>query len=569
VGMQESRHDGGPGRDEHRSVPSSGLEPDILSQDPLTRRRFMLATGSAGLGLAASGLLAACGGGGKSSTAAGTSSGPALGGPPPRVPGNGGTLRVGYIGNGTSETFDPALGNTPIDSFRGYCVFDPLMRVGADHKLEPGLATGWDHNADATVWEIRLRDGVTWHDGKPFTADDVIYTLRTLGRPDHLGNYAGQNIRLNELKKLSDTLVRVPLKIPIGELQQYFGYFNAAIVVQDGTKNFNKPVGTGPYKLDTFTPGTRTTFSANRDYWDSPKPYPDKLELVDIDDDTARVNALLSGQIDICGLLNSTQARAGLHGSQYQVLVGAYGLSACFNMRVDQAPFNDVKVRQAMKLLADRQGLINAALNGFGDVGNDLAGKGFPHYNNSLPQRQHDVEQAKSLLKSAGQSDLRFTLTSTDAGLGQLQAAQAYIQQVKSAGISGAQLKVVPPSNYYNPNLLFTKMTFAQNIWAIGSLQAFYAQSLVKGAPLHETHWSSPSFDALYYKTIGETDPTKAQQYWDQLQKIQWDQGGYIFWALVHNLDGLSNRVAGVGGPGVGWAYPTGDQRVWDWGLIS
>ena len=200
---------------------------------------------------------------------------------------------------------------------------------------------------------------------------------------------------------------------------------------------------------------------------------------------------------------------------------------------------------------------------------NDLAGKGFPHYNASLPQRQHDVEQAKSLLKSAGQSDLRFTLTSTDAGLGQLQAAQAYIQQVKSAGISGAQLKVVPPASYYNPNLLFTKMAFAQNIWAIGSLQAFYAQSLVTGAPLHETHWNSPSFDALYYKAIGETDATKAQQYWNELQKVQWDQGGYIFWGQIHNLDGLSKKVAGVGGPGVGWAYPTADQRVWDWGLIS
>jgi len=388
-----------------------------------------------------------------------------------------------------------------------------------------------------------------------------------LGSPANLGHFAVTDVRLNDLKKLSDTLVRVPLSVPIANLSAYFGYFNAACMVQNGAKDFSKPIGTGCYKLDHFTPGQQSSLSANRDYWDSPRPYPDALTLTSINDDTARLNALQSNEIDICGLMNFTQARANVNSSQYEVLVGYAGVSANFNMRVDQAPFNDVRVRQAMKLLADRPGLIEASLNGFGEVLNDIPGKGFPHYDSSLPQRHQDVAQAKSLLKAAGQSDIRFTLQTCDAGLGQLQAAEAFVQQMQAAGIKGAQLKVDPVASYYNPTILFTKMTFAQNIWAIGSLNAFYSQALITGAPLGETHWHSKAYDALFYKAQGATNPKLAQQYWNQLQEIQYNQGGYIFWAEAHNVDGLAHNVAGLGGPGVGWAYPTGDQRVWDWGL--
>jgi peptide/nickel transport system substrate-binding protein len=541
----------------------------------LTRRGFLRGAGVAGAGLSAAAFLAACGGasGGSSSgsSSASTSSAAqsaALGGPVPQTPKPGGTLRIGYPGNGTSETYSPALANTPIDGFHCYLVYDPLMRVGPNHELVPGLATDWQPNKKADVWELRLRSGVTWHDGKPFTADDVIYTLNMMGSPAHLGHYAVASVDLKGVKKLSDTLVRIPLQIPIADLSAYFGYINAACVVQNGAKNFNKPVGTGPYKLVSFTPGQQSTLVANKDYWDHPRPYPDGLRLLSINDDEARLNALESNQLDICGLMNFAQGKAG-STSGYNVVVGYAGASECFNMRVDQAPFTDVRVRQAMKLLINRPAMIESALSGFGTVLNDFPGAGFPHYDASLPQRQQDVEQAKSLLKAAGQSDIQFEIQTTDGGLGQLQAAEVLEQQMHAAGISGAQLKVQPVANYYNPTLLFTKMTFAQNIWAIGSLNSFVSQALLSSGSLNETHWNSSSFDQLYFKALGETNPSRAQDLWNQLQAIQYNQGGYIFWSEVHNVDGVAKNVAGYGGPGVGWAYPTGDQRVWDWGFAT
>lgn len=534
--------------------------------DALTRRRFIRGVGAAGLGLAAPKLLDLRGR--PTHLVRGAASLP-LGGPTPRTPKKGGILRIGYVGNGTSETYNPAVANTPIDSLHGYLVFDPLMRVGPYHQLEPGLAVGWQSNKDATVWEIRLRSGVHWHDGKPFTADDVIYSFHQLGNPANLGHSAVTQFRMNDIKKLSDTLVRVPLNSPNADLSSIFGYFNAAIVVQNGAKDFTKPIGTGCYKLESFTPGKQSVLTANRDYWDSPKPYPDGLVLLSIDDDSARLNALESGQIDICGTMNYAQAKAGIPSSNYDIVVGYAGAQENFNMRVDQAPFKDVRVRQAMKLLINRPAMIEAALDGFGTVLNDIPGPGFPHYDSSLPQHHQDIAQAKSLLKHAGQSDLRVQLQTADAGLGQLQAAEVFVQQLNQAGLKGVTLKVQPVAAYYNPALLFTKMTFAQNIWAIGSLASFYSQALVTGAALDETHWSNRSFDQLYKKAIGATNPQLAKQYWNQLQAMQYNQGGYIFWAEVHNVDGLSKKVAGFGGPGVGWAYPTGDQRVWDWGLAT
>ena len=546
------------------SAGSAGGETAPNADSALTRRRFLRGVGATGVGLAAPGLLDVPG----ASALMRSSKSSPLGGPTPKTPKKGGTLRIGYVGNGTSETYNPAVANTPIDSLHGYLVYDPLMRVGPYHQLEPGLAVGWQHNSDASVWEIRLRSGVEWQDGKKFTADDVIYTFHTMASPAHLGHSAVVGFDMNNVKKLSDTLVRVPLKAPNADLSSLFGYFNAAIVVQDGTKNFTKPVGTGPYKLESFTPGKQSVLTANRNYWDSPRPYPDGLVLLSIDDDAARLNALLSGQIDMCGLVDYTQAKAGVP-SNFELIVGYAGAQENFNMRVDQAPFKDVRVRQAMKLIVNRPAMIEAALNGYGAVANDIPGNGFPHYDSSLPQRHQDIEQAKSLLKAAGQSDIRVQLQTADGGLGQLQAAQVFVQQAQQAGFKGITLKVQPPASYYNPTLLFTKMTFAQNIWAIGSLNSFYSQALVSGAALDETHWNSTSFDNLFQKAQAATNAERAQQYWNQLQSVQYNQGGYIFWAEVHNVDAISNKVAGFGGPGVGWAYPTGDQRVWEWGFSS
>jgi peptide/nickel transport system substrate-binding protein len=549
----------------------SSLEIHDTTGRGLDRRRFL--KGAAAIGLSASGLARA------SDALAATASGMVhsavqLGGPPPKTPARGGTLRIGYAGNGTNETYSPALADSAIDSLHVLSVFDGLTRGAPFHKTEPGLAVGWESNKDSTLWEIRLRHGVKWHDGKPFTADDVIYNLKLMGSPAHLGHPAVVNVKLRDVKKLSDTLVQVPLNMPVAQFPELFIFCNEGCMIQNGEKNpSTKPVGTGPFKLKSFTPGQRSVLVRNDDYWDSPRPYPDQLEIISIDDDTARLNALEAGEIDICSPLTPTQAAQGSTGS-FDVLVGYAGVDAGFVMRVDAAPFNDARVRLAMKLLIDRPAMIESVWDGFAGVLNDIpGGSGLPFYDNSLPQHKQDIEQAKSLLKQAGKKDLRIVLQTT-AGSGQqfTQAAAVFAQQASAAGVS-VQIKVQPISNYFNPTVLFGKMPFAQTYWATPTLGFWFSQGLITGATVNETHWStSPGAkqtNQLYNKAMGTSDKAEAQGYWNQMQKIQWSEGGYIFWAQNHNVDAISKKVAGVGGPGVGWLYPLADQAVWNWGLVK
>lgn len=539
----------------------------------LSRRDVLKRAGVGGLAVAGgSGLLSACGGSSTSSGA--TSSGTGSSGSDTfaanagtaGIPARGGNLRVAMIGNGTSENYNPLIVSTPIDTLHVAAVFDPMTRPAPHVGREAGLITNWASNKDATAWELTLRDGVTWHDGKPLTQEDLIFTLRSYALPTSLSNAAVANVKLRDLKKVGKNIVQVPLSLPIADLRGYFIYNNSAFIIQDGTKNFSKPVGTGPYKLESFVPGQRSVLSANREYWDSPKPYPDQLEIISIDDPAARLNALQGGQIDLCLNLPFADAKANLGGGGgYKVIVGEPGVSYTIYMRCDSGAFRDVRVRQAMKLIPDRQAMIEAAMSGFGTPGNDLLDPGTQYFAGHL-QRHQDIEQAKSLLKAAGASDLTVTLHTAEVLPGFEAAATVFAQQAAAAGVT-VNVKREQASQYFNPQILYLKESFAQDAWPGPSLNFTYSQLLLSNSVLNETHWKDPSWDQMFYKAQAETDSQKAQEMWNQLQQVQFDQGGYIVWSYWRSTDAASPKVRGFGEAGAGWLYGTDDDRVWNWGL--
>ena len=206
-------------------------------------------------------------------------------------------LRVGHVGAGKGESFNPGRGGAWIDTSRQYQLYDPLTRVNPDLTQAPGLALEWNGNDDHTVYEVKLRPDVVFHDGKSFGADDVIYTLQQMGDPKHLGHFAVANINLAELKKINDLTVQIPLKNPNVDLAGSFVNGNT-VMVQDGETDFTHPIGTGPFKFGTFTPGERSHSPANENYWEEGKPYVDAWEDISIDDPDARLNALMSGELD-------------------------------------------------------------------------------------------------------------------------------------------------------------------------------------------------------------------------------------------------------------------------------
>lgn len=508
---------------------------DDPRDDRISRANFLKgALGAAGaVGLVP--VLSACGGTSSSSSATSTASG---------APRHGGSLRVGYTGGGTAETLNPNLGATPIDEGRIQSLYDPLLLTNADLTNAPGLALEWNPNKDASVYEVKLRPGVTFHNGKPFGAEDVVYSIRLMSKATSAALPFVSGINLHELKAVNATTVRIPLKFPDANLAENFAYYNTWMV-QNGETDFAHPVGTGPFKLESFTPGKEAVFSRNANYWASGGPYVDSLHIISITDPTARLNALLSGQIDAMAQLPYSQAKAHQATGDINVMAAQSPQVLMFYMDTTKPPFNDPRVRLAMKLLPDRSKLIADAIAGYGTVGNDIVGKGLPFYDTSIPQRTQDIAQAKSLLKAAGREGLKVAMQISEAIPGFVESATLYAQQAAAAGVT-IQLQQVPADSYFNPSLQYLKLLFAETQWPIQSLKFFFLQALAVNAPFNETHWNSQSFNALLYKAIGETDRTKAQGYWNQLQQIQWQQGGYLNWTNADFVDGLSKKVNGL-----------------------
>lgn len=501
-----------------------------------SRRSFLRDASAAGilLGLGASSL-AGCGR--QPSMAQSTAA-------PTGAPKPGGTLRIGMVGAGKGESFDPSAASSALINVAMTCaVFDPLITYGPDMRLRPALATSWTSDASGSAWTFKLRQGVAWHDGKPFTADDVIYSFQWMETPGSGLGPAVANIDTAKVSKKDPNTVVVPLKSPDPRFPETIAL---AWIVQAGAKDFTKPVGTGPFTFVSLDQGQQSVCKRNPVYWDTGKPYVDELRLLSLKDDTARLNALLSGQTDVMAQLPYAQAKSSI--SEDFWLLRSPGLTAqAFYMAVDEDPFTDPRIRQALRLLVDRQQLVDVALNGFGTVANDLYGRALPYFDVALPQRTRDVAKAKDLLAQAGHaSGLTLRLQTSAAAPGMVEAATLFQQQAKDAGVT-VKISQVDPDAYFDPTRDYLTMPFAQTVWqGITSLGSFYQTALLKGAPGNETHWTSPHTADLIGAATSAPDDASARTAWDAVQQEQYDSGGYIWWGNCDNLDAASKKVGGI-----------------------
>lgn len=505
-------------------------------RDGLTRRETLQRAITGGLLLSSGGLLAACGGSG--SGAAKATATAAAGAAARR----GGTLRVGISGGADSDTLDVHKPLIDTDIARNYQLYEPLVRHDADYKLQMLLAESIEPGKTASEWTVRLRDGVMFHDGKPVTADDVIFSIARIVDPKDPKRGAGGLVGVTKggMHKLDKRTVRFKLSQANSEFPTALGeYYNGIVPVGYDPK---QPVGTGPFKYVSFTPGQQSEFTRFDDYWQSGQPYLDKVVITDIGDDTARVNALLGGQVDAINNLPFSQI-AQVKAGNHQVLSAETGNWIPFTMRTNAAPFNDVNVRQAMRLLVDRKQMLDQSLGGQATPANDLFARYDPAYNSDLPQRERDVEQAKSLLAKAGKSGLTVELVTSDVTVGVVSAAEVFAQQAKDAGVT-VKLRKVSPTAFYGDN--FLKWPFAQDYWFVRGYLDQVSQSMLPSASANETHFDDKRYQSLYTKARGELDTAKRTELIHEMQKIEYDTGGYIIPSFNNQVDAMSSAVKGL-----------------------
>ncbi|THV26437.1 ABC transporter substrate-binding protein [Glycomyces paridis] len=475
------------------------------------------------LGLAGAALLAGCGGTGAE-------------------PKHGGTLRAAFAGGGAAETLDPHRVNLFADAARAKAMYDKLADLGGDMAAVPRLAESWEGNADLTVWTVRLREAV-FHDGAPLTAADVLYSYRRITDPEETFR-AGQDlapIDLDASRAVDDRTVEFVLRHPLAEFPASLAAFGAYIV-PEGADDFTAPVGTGPFTFAAFEPGR--SFAADRfaDHWDGPALL-DRLEIVVADEESARVNALLGGQVDYAHDLSATTARAN-EGDDAITLLSSPGSNMLgFAMKTDRAPFDDPRVRQAMFLLCDREALLESVLSGRGLVGNDLFGLGFEHYADAIPQRERDVEAAKALLAEAGVPGLSVVLDTAEVGAGLPEAARIFAEQLREGGVQ-VELNVRNADTYWSE--ILTEGQIASYRSGAMPIASHLSQRLLTDSPTNLTAWRDADFDDRYLLLQSTADETDRQALYDELQQRLHDEGGYLVWGFADWIVGTAAHVRGV-----------------------
>jgi peptide/nickel transport system substrate-binding protein len=474
-------------------------------------------------------------------------------------PKRGGTFRIGVSGGSAKDFIDGQNIVTRPDQARIVTAWEQLVEFDSNYQLRfTGLAEEISAKS-ASVWTIRVRDGIEFSNGKTLGADDVIYSIRRLINPK-LGLFGGaalSSVNGNALKKLDKRTVRLTLKRPDATILDALGQYIANIVPvgysPTAVGKANPNVGTGPYVLKSFTPGQQSVHVRNPNYWRSGQPYFDQVVIIDFPDDTARVNALLGGQVDAITDVPPAQVAVVSGHSGTKVLESPSAAWTPICMRVDADPFTDVRVRQAMRLIADRPQMVEQALAGHGHIGNDLYAPFDPAFNHSLAQRHQDIDQAKSLLKAAGKDGLTIDLQSTNGALGMNEGAQVFAQQAKAAGVT-VNVKILDSGAFYSSNYL--KWTFSTDFWGTRNYLSQVAAGSLPSSPYNETHWPDSdhaNYLSLYKQALGTVDTKKRTAITHEMQAMEYQAGGYIVWGFSTLIDGYSSKVVGL---------KTGDKGV-------
>jgi len=333
--------------------------------------------------------------------------------------------------------------------------------------------------------------------------------------------------------------VQIPCSAPFATLEQALSIITFSGLVPVGFDPAN-PVGAGPFKLKSFTPGQRSEFVRFDDYWGDPA-WVDSLVIENFSDETSQLNALNGGNVDGITLL-SAASHAAVSASRNQVSVSPGGGWNPFFMRTDVAPFDDVRVRQAIRLGVDREEMNEIVFGGHGTIGNDIFGIWAPEYSTSIPQRVQDIEQAKSLLKAAGREKLEIELTVADLAQGVSASAQVLAQQLEKIGVT-VRINTVTTTAYYEN---FLQWPFAVSYWYYDMYLPTVALSSIPTAPWNETHFVNDRHYSLYQQALATVDEAKRAEICHEMQLIEYEEGGYIIPNFAPVIDGFAANVGGV-----------------------
>ncbi|AWB49739.1 peptide ABC transporter substrate-binding protein [Gemmobacter aquarius] len=459
-------------------------------------------------------------------------------------PVKGGVLRAGMAGGESTNSLDPALAASEVPFMVNMTWGEMLVDVTAKGELDMRLAEEVSSNADATEWKFKIRKGVEYHNGKTVTAEDVIATLKRHTDEKSQSGALGIVQGISEMSAEGDM---VTLKLASGnaDLPFLMGDYHLIIQPDGGVANPAEAIGAGPYKVVANEPGVRHTFERHANYWDSSIAHADQVEILVINDNTARTAALQAGQVHMINRVDPkiVELLKGVPGVSVEAVAGRGHY--VFIMHCDKAPFDNKNMRMALKLAINREEMVEKILGGLGTVGNDFPiNAAYPLFDDAIPQRTYDPAKAAEHYKASGHDGSPIVLrTAPGAFPGAVEAAQLFQQSAAAAGIP-LEVKVEPDDGYWSD--VWNVQPFCASYWGGRPVQdQMYSTAYLSTADWNDTKFKNEEFDALLLKARAELDATARKEEYSKMANILRDEGGLI---LPMFNDFVEAKRAEVGG---------------------
>ena len=462
------------------------------------------------------------------------------------TPKKGGSVKFGLAHGATTDTGDPAAyPDTATQVPFWGSMSNGLTEVDHKGNITPDLVESMEPADGAKKWVFKLRKGVTFHNGKSLTPDDVIASYR-----HHMGKDSKSAVKsvlaaVADIKADGKDTVVFTLNGGNADFPYIASDYHIPIMPAkpDGSADWQSNMRTGPFSFVSWDPGVRAKLKRNPNYHKSGKPYFDEVEFLTIGDVGARMNALTTGEVHWISradlkTLDMLKKNPNVEISE----VTGYG-HYVFPMDVTQKPFDNADVRNALKWAINREEIAKKVFLGHAVPGNDNPiAPSVKFAIDPKPKYTYDPEKAKSLLKKAGMSNLKVDLSVSDAAFnGAVDAAVLYQQHAKAAGID---LNIIrEPKDGYWDNVWLKKAWIAGYWSGRPTIDWLMTVVYAKGAAWNETKWANPKFNDILVQARSETDDKKRAGMYAELQQLVHDDGGVIVLVFNNYVEAGSKKL--------------------------
>lgn len=461
-------------------------------------------------------------------------------------PKKGGVLKLAVSQGSPTDTLDPA---TYHDQYTGVALWgtlsNSLTEIDAEGEVVGDLAESMEPADGSRKWVFRLRRGLTFHSGKTVTSDDVVGSLRHHMGEESKSAAAALLKPVVAIRADGPHTVIIELDHGNADFPYYLSDYHLPIMpVSEGKAEWASGDRTGPYVLQSFEPGVRSTFKRNPNYFKPDRGHFDAVEILALVDVAARTNALASGVVhymERCDLktLNLLKKNPEVVISE----VTGHG-HRVFAMQVAVPPFDNVDVRTALKYSLDRGDVLNKVFLGHGTIGNDNPiAPSIKFAIDPQPRHTYDPDRAKSLLRKAGFETIRIDLSTAEAAFaGSLDAAGLWKEHALKAGI---ELNIVrePDDGYWDT--VWMKKPFIGSYWdGRPTCDGMFTAAYAADAAANETGWKHPRFNELLLAARSETDDAKRAAMYAEMQQLVHDDGGVVNLMFTNFVDAHARALA-------------------------